>query len=459
METMTQNSHDVELISGARDEEIRVAPLASTTSLDLRPITRQRQILILVSSFLTICIVVGFNQSYGVFQGYYTSADQNMLPASTKDDGALVAFVGTLGAGLTWGGSIVVNPLLSRVEGKSFLGLVGRRWITTLGVLLMSLGFGLASLSSQIWHLLLTQGLLYGIGSSMIYFPILSVAPEYFDAHRGSAMGFILSGTGVGGLIFSPSFQALLGKLGPRWTLRFLAFLNLVISVPIALTAAPSRFVHRRPTHIDLKTARKPAFIFSVGAAFLSAGGNLLPGIFLPQFSVVLGYSAAFGAVLLAISNGVASASQTLTGFAGDKFGRQNTLIFMITFSLISTLAFWLSSVLILGNGAKGLWLAFIVFYGIAGGGYNALFPTMVAEVFGMRSYASVNGFMYFVRGLGAMVGSPVGGKLLGSGESRLDSWKGVVLFDAALLAGAAFCIVGVRVLHAVDRREWAWKA
>lgn len=70
------------------------------------------------------------------------------------------------------------------------------------GVLTTSLGFGLASISTQVWHLLLTQGLLYGIESSMIYFPIFSVVPEYFDAHRRSAMGFILSGSGVGGLIF-----------------------------------------------------------------------------------------------------------------------------------------------------------------------------------------------------------------------------------------------------------------
>lgn len=80
----------------------------------------------------------------------------------------------------------------------------------------MSLGFGLASLSSQVWHLLLTQGLLYGIGSSMLYFPILSAAPEYFTAHRGSAMGFILSGSGIGGLVFSPVIRALLEGVGPR---------------------------------------------------------------------------------------------------------------------------------------------------------------------------------------------------------------------------------------------------
>jgi MFS family permease len=357
------------------DPELR----SVTASLELRPVTRQRQIMVLASSFLTICVVVGFNQSYGVFQGYYTSNTQTMLPSSTENDGVLLAFVGTLGSGLTWGGSIFVNPLLSRIEGRYLFGLPGRCWITTSGVLLMSLGFGLASLSTQIWQLLLTQGLLFGMGSSMIYFPILSVAPEYFDTRRGTAMAFILSGTGVGGLIFSPSFQALLNRFDPRWTLRFLALSTLVVGIPIAVTAAPSRFRGRRPTHIDFKTARKPAFRFSVRAAFLSAGGNLLPGIFLPQFFTVLGYSTGFAAILLAISNGVASASQTLAGFAGDRFGRQNTLIFMITFSLISTIGLWFGS---LTGGNRGLWLTFIVFYGIAGGRYNALFPTMVVEVF-----------------------------------------------------------------------------
>jgi len=75
-----------------------------------------------------------------------------MLPKSVTDSGAPVAFIGTLGSGLTWGGSIVVNPLLSRVEGKKFLGLEGRRCITTLGVLLMSLGFGLATLGTLAIH-------------------------------------------------------------------------------------------------------------------------------------------------------------------------------------------------------------------------------------------------------------------------------------------------------------------
>jgi MFS family permease len=332
----------------------------------LRPITRQRQILVLISSFLTIVITIGFNQAYGVFQTYYISPTQTML---TSQQIALVAFIGTLGYGLTWSGSIFVNPLIARLSTQ------GMRNLCVFGVLMMSLGFGLASLSTQVWHLLLTQGLLFGLGSSMLYFPLLSAAPEYFERHRGAAMGFILSGAGIGGLVFSPLIRALITAIGPRWTLRFLCFLNLVVSLPIALTAAPSRFVGKRPTHVNLKLAMKPAFLFSLGAAFLQAGGNGLPLTFLSEYSVALGYSAGFGATLLSVSNGVNSISRIVTGYIGDKCGRQNTLILTVVLCVASVLGFWLSSTAAGGN--RVLWVLFVVFYGAAGGGYNALFPTV----------------------------------------------------------------------------------
>jgi predicted MFS family arabinose efflux permease len=80
-----------------------------------------------------------------------------------------------------------------------------------------------------------------------------------------------------------------------------------------------------------------------------------------------------------------------------------------------------------------------------------------VSEIFGLQAYASVIGFVYFVRGLGTMFGSPVGGKILG--ESRLGNYRNVVLFDAALLAGASFCVIGVRCWDAIEKRAWKWKA
>ena len=55
----------------------------------------------------------------------------------------------------------------------------------------MSAGFVLASFSRSIWQLLLTQGFLVGSGMSLLYFPLLAPAPEYFTNHRATAMGFV----------------------------------------------------------------------------------------------------------------------------------------------------------------------------------------------------------------------------------------------------------------------------
>lgn len=110
----------------------------------------------------------------------------------------------------------------------------------------------------------------------------------------------------------------------------------------------------------------------------------------------------------------------------GDGFGRQNTLLAMSVCGTFGTVSLWLPSITAGGESGRRLWVAFVVLYGVAGGGYSALFPTMVGEVFGMRNYASGNGFKYVMRGLGAVVGNPVRGSILGS-DVGLGRWKGAV--------------------------------
>ena len=108
--------------------------------------------------------------------------------------------------------------------------------------------------------------------------------------------------------------------------------------------------------------------------------------------------------------------------------------------------SFWLGSAL---RGNRGLRLLFVVSHGIFAGGYNALFPTTITEVFGMQAYASMNGFIYFVRGLRALFGNPVGGAILGdSASGNLKAYHGALAFRASL------CIIGVRCFDAVEKKE-----
>ena len=77
-------------------------------------------------------------------------------------------------------------------------------------------------------------------------------------------------------------FQALLGSLGGRWTLRVYAVFNLVAGLPIAWAVPRSRFAavstaerpERRSTHVSRALASRWTFLFSALAAFLQVGAQ-----------------------------------------------------------------------------------------------------------------------------------------------------------------------------------------
>ncbi|RDB21688.1 putative transporter ESBP6 [Hypsizygus marmoreus] len=420
--------------------------------------TRRYQVLLLVSGFFMTFHVIGINSLYGIFQELYTSPETSITDAQRQD--ALVSLVGTIGSGLTWSGSIFVNPLIARLENLKL--------ITLTGVVIMSLGLILASFSSKLWHLFFTQALLYGIGSSMYYFPIMSITPVYFDKHRGFAMGVILAGSGVGGLVLAPVLQVLLDKYGVRWALRILGIWNLIIGIPVACVVRHrSGFGMRRGrTRMNMGLVKRGTFLYQASGAFLQAAGNVIPTYYLTSYSVsILDYSRSTGSLLLAVNSGVNSLSRIAMGILADQVGRQNTMITSVFLSGLSVFALWY-------DAPRARFIAFVVLYAIYAGGYNALLPTTITEIYGVENYASVNGFVYFVRGMGSLFGAPLAGVILGSykrngdksdifgGSSILQTrFNNVSVYAGILLLAAGFCVSYVRWLDARDKGRWAWKA
>lgn len=82
-----------------------------------------------------------------ILKEFYTSSSTNIKDAQGQD--ALVSLVGTIGTGLTWSGSIFVNPLIARTKHVQLIMLSG--------VFIMSLGIFLASFSTMVRHGLTDQ--------------------------------------------------------------------------------------------------------------------------------------------------------------------------------------------------------------------------------------------------------------------------------------------------------------
>ncbi|THH08610.1 hypothetical protein EW145_g2585 [Phellinidium pouzarii] len=302
----------------------------------------------------------------------------------------------------------------------------------------------------------------------------MSLAPCFFDQHRGFAMGIILSGNGVGGVVLAPMVQTLLTRrVGAPWTLRILGFMTLVLMTPVALVPRqPPGFEARRrggpgSTRLNLNLVKRGTFLAQAIGCFLQAAGNIVPLFYLNSFSTsVLKYSSSTGSLLLALNNGINSVARIVMGILADRVGRQNTLIVSVLLSSLSVFALWY-------NASQARFITFVVFYGILAGGYNALLPTTITEVYGVQNYDAVNGSIYFLRGLGAIAGPPIAGVILGTHSRGILSVSGVgvglgvikkkyndlIVYDGVLLVGASICVAYVRWCDAKEKGIWKWKA
>jgi MFS family permease len=413
--------------------------------------TRLYQCALVLAGFFATFQTIGLNQTYGIFQDFYTSTESNIVDGPGRY--AMASLIGTIGGGLTWSGSVFVGMLISKGCNMCMVCLSG--------AFLMSLGLILASLATRMWHLLLTQAILAGIGSSMLYYPVISLTPVYFDRHRGFAMGIAMAGSGAGGLVLAPVVQSLLVRFGAPVTLRVLGVWNFVVCVIISFVVRPHPAY--QPIRPSLALAKRGAFIFQLFAAFFQAAGNIIPLFYLTTYSTyVLGFSPTTASMFLAVNNGVNSVARVAMGLIADYVGRQNTLVGCVVFSGISVITLWI-------HASRARFLAFIVLYGMASGGYSALLPTTITEIYGREHYSSANAAIYFVRGLGAVLGAPIAGALLGAhpGSGQLleppdklmTSFERVAGYDAGLLLAAGVCVVFVRWFDSRAKGKWKWIA
>ena len=65
------------------------------------------------------------------------------------------------------------------------------RWVSTMGVLIMCLSLALSSFATNVTHLILSQGIGFGIGGCLAYTPSILYMSEWFDKRKGLAFGIV----------------------------------------------------------------------------------------------------------------------------------------------------------------------------------------------------------------------------------------------------------------------------
>src|SRR4051812_1892048 len=111
----------------------------------------------------------------------------------------------------------------------------GIRTVTTVALLMVSLGSGLTVFMTESFQLLITWGVLIGLGTgSMAMVFAATIANRWFVERRGLVMGILTAGGATGQLVFLPIVAALAGSVGWRTASLVIAGAALAV-VPLVI--------------------------------------------------------------------------------------------------------------------------------------------------------------------------------------------------------------------------------
>ncbi|KAI9361558.1 major facilitator superfamily domain-containing protein, partial [Pilaira anomala] len=366
----------------------------------------------------------------GVMQNYF---EQHEEFAGTSNLSFQLTFVATIC-------NILINLLAPL--GQFLLAIMQARTVLFIAIVFCSSGLLLASFSSQVWHLYLTHGVLYGIGSSILFYIALSVVPLWFVKNRGIALGIISSGISIGGLVMPLVMDPLNTKLGSGWCYRIMSLICFVVGVlACSIFKNKKKDVNVKPEKINFKEmfdfsiAKDPKFLLWCATDILLEAAFNIPYYFLPSYATHLGLTSSQGAIILSAGSGMNAFGRIVSGFLADYVGHVNIIIIYSIISGLSNLVIWTYAT------SFGTLMAFSIIFGFFGGAFITLTPTITLLTTGYEKFDS--GLSVF---LVITVISMFGPNLAGAIESKVggdhpfDSYK--YFTGACYLTGAILLII-----------------
>ncbi|KAK0656417.1 major facilitator superfamily domain-containing protein [Cercophora newfieldiana] len=307
----------------------------------------------------------GMNSSYSVFLAYY-------LRSGTLNGSSPLAFAFV--GGLSISMALLVSPLATMCIGR-----FGTKTTLRIGVLLEAGSFIGASFSTEMWHLLLSQGLCFGIGLGFCFTPTVGVVPQWFDKQRSFANAISTSGSGFGGLIYSLATNAMITNLGLEWAFRILAILAFVVNGACSIVLKDrNKEVGAIHVAFRMEFFRQSEFWLFVGWGFFSIIGYVIVVFSVPDYAQTVGFGAQQGSILAAIFNLSQGLGRPLIGYFSDRWGRINIAGLGSLTACLTTFFLWIFA----GKSFAGL-----VVYNLFGVFAGSIWPCVApvgAEVVGL---------------------------------------------------------------------------
>ncbi|MGI5520381.1 L-lactate MFS transporter [Micromonospora sp. CA-259024] len=340
-------------------------------------------------------------------------------------------------------GTIFIGSLVGgRIQDR-----LGPRPVALGGGVLYAIGNMLASLTSSkddLWLLVLTYGVLGGIGLGAAYITPIAMLAKWFPDRRGLITGIAVAGFGFGAVIVAPVAKGLLNGTDDPTSV----FFPLGVAYLIAILLGAS-FFRNPPAGYQVpgftpKTAGRVVAgtrVYTLREALRTRQWYLLTGILalnvacgialISQASdatqVITGASAATAATLVGVLGLFNGAGRVAWAWLSDRTGRMPAFIGML---LLQAICFFIlphaASLALFAVLAALVYLAY-------GGGFGTM-PATAADYFGTPHGGAIYGAMIVAWSIGGVVG-PLVTSLLYEASGNSYTLPFTVIAIVALIA------------------------
>ncbi|MCP4606352.1 MAG: MFS transporter [Proteobacteria bacterium] len=310
----------------------------------------------------------------------------------------------------------VLSPVVGIVVSR-----IGVKRVQIAGVLLIGIGILIMSFMQELWqYYVLFVVVAMGLASISLV-PSQTIISNWFDKKRGTAMGIVMTGVGLGGMAMVFLFSILVDSYGLRWAYRIVGLSILVTLLPLVVFIIKNKPEElgleqdgRPPSNEDkdksskeksitvkeaLKTITFYQFCLMVASFTVIAGGMTQHAI-----ALMRGNGIEDANFIWSLTLGISVIGRIMMGALSDKFSRK-----ILTIILWGLFISSMGAILLLSYNKTVVW-AFAVIYGFALGGLGPLFPTLLGERFGIEHFSKLVG----ITGLFNIVGLGTGAIIMG---------------------------------------------
>jgi MFS family permease len=361
------------------------------------------------------CIAIGAMFALPVFLRPIAGATGwSMTGVSTA---MTIAFVAMALASFAWG---------------SLSDRVGPRAVVLIGSVLIAGSVALASQAKSLLAFQLTFGLLVGGSVAAIFAPLMAAVTGWFETHRSLAVSLVSAGIGMAPMTMSPLAAWLVTHHDWRTSMLIIAAIAGAVMIPVSfLIQRPPALESGGPmpdepqSEISLREAlRSPQFIILVLTNFFCCATHSGPIFHTVSYAVSCGIPLMAAVTIYSVEGFAGLFGRIAFGFAGDRLGAKNVLVFGLMAQAAGTLGY-------LFVRQIGEFYTVAAVFGFIYAGTMPLYAVIARENFPLKMMGTVIGGTVMAGGLGMATGPVVGGMIYDAYATY--SWLFIVSFGMGI--------------------------